>query len=113
MSRKSHKRILILVSDKLLNGGVSSLLRNRGDLEVIDMSLTGEEDLNALIAGIKPDVIIFSEGSSVADLSALVYQANFLPRLRTITFNLTNNRILICDRRQVAIRKLNEFLSVL
>lgn len=113
MRKKTNKRILVLETDKLLSGGVSSLLKNRQDLDVIGLCLTGDEDLEEIIAGIKPDVIIFPEGYNAADLDAMIYRSNDLPRLRTITVNLRNNRILICDKRQVAIRKLNDFLSVL
>jgi chemotaxis response regulator CheB len=113
MSSKSRKRVLVLETDRLLSGGVSSLLKDRDDLDVIDVSVSGQDDLTRLIDGIKPDVIIFAEEGYEADIIQLIFRTNCLPRLRTININLTHNRVMVCDQRQIAIRDLSDFFAVL
>ena len=108
-----RKIIVILEDDQLINAGVLSFLEAQESFDVI--GLEGNEPMQTIreIERIQPDVIIIDQNNQTIPLGDLLSHFENTPNIRTIALNISNNQIQICDKRQVQIHQLSDFISML
>jgi chemotaxis response regulator CheB len=108
-----RKIIVILEEDQLINAGVQSFLTAQDCFEVIGLENTEPLQIIQEIERIQPDVIIIDQNNQTIPLGELLSHFENTPNIRTIALNISNNQIQICDKRQVQIHQLSDFISVL
>ena len=108
-----RKIIVILEEDQLINAGVLSFLAAQECFEVIGLENTEPAEIIQEIDRIQPDVIIIDQNNQNIPFAELLSYFENTPNIRTIALNISNNQIQVCDRRQVQINQLSDFISVL
>jgi len=113
MEPKPQKRIVVLESNRLLFAGVRSFLSTQEWYDVIGLNLVDQEQIHQAIERLQPDVIILDNQNRVTDLSALMSYLEGLSKIRVIIVNVTDNQIQICEKQQLRIHQLSDFLAAL
>ena len=108
-----RKIIVILEQDQLINAGVQSFLAAQDCFEVIELESSEPAQIIQQIERIQPDVIIIDQNNQTIPLGDLLSHFENTPNIRTIALNISNNQIQVCDKRQVQIHQLSDFISVL
>ena len=108
-----RKIIVILEEDQLINAGVQSFLAAQDGFDVIRLESNEPVQIIQEIEMIQPDVIIIDQNNQTIPLGDLLSHFENTPNIRTIALNISNNQIQICDKRQVQIHQLSDFINVL
>jgi DNA-binding NarL/FixJ family response regulator len=108
-----RKIIVILEEDQLINAGVQSFLAAQECFDVIGLESNEPVQIIQEIERIQPDVIIIDQNNQSIPLNDLLSHFENTPNIRTIALNISNNQIQVCDKRQVQIHQLSDFISVL
>ena len=108
-----RKIIVILEEDQLINAGVQSFLAAQDCFDVIGLESNDPSQIFQDIERIQPDVIIIDQNNQITPLSDLLSHLENTPNIRTISLNISNNHIQVCDKRQVQIHQLSDFIAVL
>lgn len=108
-----RKKIVVLESDQLINAGVLSFLAAQDSFDVTGLESSDPEQVYREIESFQPDVVIIDQSSQSISVSQLMAHFENIPHIRTIVLSVDNNQIQICDKRQIQIEKLSDFIAVL
>ena len=113
MTQHSHKRIIVLLNDQLISAGVESFLAKQEFFDVFGIDTHDPQEIYEAINRIHPDIIIVDQNSQMPSLINLQSYIEDMPDIRTVVLNISNNQIQICDKRQVQINLLSDFIDIL
>lgn len=111
MVTTSHKRIIVLEADQLLNAGVSSFLNAQENFEVISLETRDIEQIAREIMKKQPDIIIMGSKYGRENLRQLMQRLDNFPHLRTIVVDLDENKIQVREWQSRSITTLEDFLA--
>jgi DNA-binding NarL/FixJ family response regulator len=106
------KKVMVLETTLLLSAGVFSLLTGQAHLNVISLSFDNEDELFWGLENAQPDVIVMDDLTMKANLLELLTYLSDYPTVRTIVVRLGENQIDVCDKRQIQVSHLNDFLAL-
>ena len=97
-------RVLIVGVGTLLDFGVITLLADKSDLLVANVTYRGEDEFLQKVVDFRPDVILICESddfraSTVIDL---LDRPGMIPNCRVIVARLDNNMLDVCERVMIS-----------
>ena len=113
MKSPLQKKIVVLESDQLINAGVYSFLSAQDCYEVFGLDVNDPVQIYQSIELLQPDVIILDKSSQITNASNLITNLERLPKIRTIVVSVSSNQIQVCDKQDIVIHRLSEFLEFL
>ena len=105
--------VLIVGADTLLDYSVTSLLMDKSDLLVADLTYRGEDELLQKAIELRPDVLLICESEKFRawTITSLLSRHGVIPRCKVIVARLDSNTLDVCER--VTISHRDELLTVI
>jgi len=94
-----------------LNEAVQNLLSQQEDLLVLAEAVASGDEMLQVIDTFRPDTIVLDEGTLKQNAKALAISFETYPALRTVIVHVGDNRIEICDKKTVTIKKPKDFIT--
>jgi chemotaxis response regulator CheB len=110
---RGKKRVLIIQSDRIIGGVLTSLIAHQENLDVVTLSLTNPIDLIDEVSRIEPDVIVMDDHGRLAcnaDLHALL---ETIPELKIIILNSNDNHIEVIAKNEFDIQSADRFFEMI
>lgn len=108
-----RKRILVMNNGGLSGAGLVSILSSNEALEVEMATASDQEVFLQVIADHQPDILILDKTTLIAILEPLASLLKDLPSQRTVIVSWDENEIEVCERRQILIASIDDFLKAL
>jgi DNA-binding NarL/FixJ family response regulator len=110
--RKSAQRVLLIRSGSLLDEGVESLLKDKVELNVVNLTASREAALLEHIACVRPSVILLNEAdpAQATRMFALLKKA---PTVRIIVTRLNSNAIEVYDKQEIHLARTLDLISLI
>jgi chemotaxis response regulator CheB len=108
-----HKKVLVIQSDRIIGGVLTSLISHRENLEVVSLSISNPLDLIGEVARILPDVIILDDQGHFACNADLHEILEISPELKIIILNSNDNHVQVISKNEVNLNHAEDFFEML
>ena len=106
-------KCLISCENEVMNMGLTSLLRDQGDMDCVGMRFDRNIRLKPLVDQIHPDVLIIDKQSRYFPHLPCLLSLTQYADLVVIVFNIEGNQIQIHQGGQVVVSNINHLVSAI